>query len=86
MLSKQKTAYEIDHCDWSSDVALPISQSCLTLCDPMNRSSQASLSITNSRSSNSRLLIPKNWLSQSLGKGCETLYLPPSTPCRLLCF
>ena len=23
---KQKTAYEIDHCDWSSDVALPISR------------------------------------------------------------
>ena len=28
-----------------------VAQSCLTLCDPMNRSSQASLSITNSQSS-----------------------------------
>ena len=39
-------------CTWSCSVQFSsVSQSCPTLCDPMNRSSQASLSITNSRSS-----------------------------------
>ena len=32
---KQKTAYEMVVCDWSSDVCS--SDLCLTLCDPMNR-------------------------------------------------
>ena len=34
-----------------SDQIRSVTQSCPTLCDPMNRSTQASLSITNSRSS-----------------------------------
>ena len=66
----------------------PVAQSCLTLCDPMNRS-KPGLPVHHQLpefTQNSRLLILKNWLSQSLGKGCEPLYLPPSTSCRLLCF
>ena len=64
----------------------PVAQSCLTLCDPMNRS-KPGLPVHHQLpefTQNSRLLILKNWLSQSLGKGCEPLYLPPSTSCRLL--
>ena len=30
---KQKTAYEIDHCDWSSDVSLPISSTSFVCSD-----------------------------------------------------
>ena len=37
-----------------------VAQSCPTLCDPMNHSSQASLSITNSRSS-PKLMSPSRW-------------------------
>ena len=36
--SKQKTAYEMYICDWSSDVCSSDLQSCPSLCDPRDRS------------------------------------------------
>ena len=54
-----------------------VTQSCPTLCDPMNHSTQASLSITNSRSSPKRMAIesvmPPNHLLL-----CHLLLLLPS--------
>ena len=54
-----------------------VTQSCPTLCDPMNHSSQASLSITNSRSPpkpmSIKLMIPSNCLIL-----CRPLLLRPS--------
>ena len=56
-----------------------VTQSCLTLCDPMNRSSQASLSITNSRSS-LRLRSIKSVMPSSHLILCHPLLLLPSIP------
>ena len=57
-----------------------VTQLCLTLCDPMNHSTQASLSITNSRSllklMSIKLLIP----SSSLILCRPLLLLPPIPP------
>ena len=54
-------------------------QSCLTLCDPMNQAQQASLSITNSRSSlkltSIKSVMPSNHLIL-----CRPLLLLPSIP------
>ena len=55
-----------------------VAQSCLTLCDPMDCSTQASLSITNSWSllkfMSTELVMPSNHLIL-----CRPLLLPPST-------
>ena len=55
-----------------------VAQSCLTLCDPMDYSTQASLSITNSWSllkfMSTELVMPSNHLIL-----CRPLLLPPST-------
>ena len=55
-----------------------VAQSCLTLCDPMDCSTQASLSITNSWSllkfMSTELVMPFNHLIL-----CRPLLLPPST-------
>ena len=55
-----------------------VAQSCPTLCDPMNRS-QASLSITNSRSS-LRLTTIESVISSSHLILCRPLLLPPIPP------
>ena len=56
-----------------------VTRSCLTLCDPMNRSSQASLSITNSRSSlklkSIQSVMPSNHLIF-----CRPIFLQPPIP------
>ena len=58
-----------------------VAQSCLTLCDPMNRSSQASPSVTNSRSS-PKLICIKSMMPSSHLILCHPLLLlspvPPS--------
>ena len=54
-----------------------VSQSCLTLCDPMNRTCQASLSITNSQSS-LRLTSIQSVMPSSHLIFCRPLLLPPS--------
>ena len=56
-----------------------VAQSCLTLCDPMNRSTQASLSITNSRSS-LRLTSIKSMMPSSHLILCHPLLLLPPIP------
>ena len=55
-----------------------VAQLCLTLCDPMNRS-QASLSVTISRSSLRLMSIESVMLSSHLIMGCP-LFLPPVPP------
>ena len=57
-----------------------IAQSCPTLCDPMNRSSQASLSITNSRSSFRLASIESVMPSSHLILCRPLLFLPPILP------
>ena len=56
-----------------------VTQSCPTLCDPMNRSTQASLSITNSwslpRLMSINLVMPSSHLIL-----CHPLLLPPPSP------
>ena len=54
-----------------------VTQSCPTLCNPMNRSTQASLSITNSRSSLKVMSIKSVMPSSHLFLCCP-LFLPPS--------
>ena len=55
-------------------------QSCPTLCDPMNRTRQASLSITNSRSSLRLMSIESVMPSSHLILCCPLLLLPPIPP------
>ena len=57
-----------------------VAQSCPTLCDPMNRSTQASLSITNSRSSLRLMSIESVMPSSHLILGRPLLLLPPIPP------
>ena len=57
-----------------------VAQSCLTLCDPMNRSSQASLPITNSWSSLRLTSIESVMPSSHLILCCPLLLLPPIPP------
>ena len=57
-----------------------VSQSCLTLCDPINRSCQASLSITNSRSSLKLMSIKSVMPSSHLILCRPLLLLPPIPP------
>ena len=56
-----------------------VAQSCLTLCDPMNRSTQHSLSITNSRSS-LRLMSTESVMPSSHLILCRPLLLLPPIP------
>ena len=56
-----------------------VTQSCLTLCDPMNPSTPASLSITNSRSS-LRLTSIESVMPSSHLILCHPLLLPPIPP------
>ena len=62
-----------------SDQIRSVTQSCLTLCDPMNHSSQASLFITNSQSSlrltSIELVMPSSHLIL-----CRPLLLLPPIP------
>ena len=57
-----------------------VAQSCPTLCDPMNRTRQASLSITNSRSSLRLASIESVMPSSHLILGHPLLLLPPIFP------
>ena len=57
-----------------------VPQSCPTLCDPMNRSTQASLSSTNSRSSFKLMSIKSVMPSSHLILGRPLLLLPPLLP------
>ena len=57
-----------------------VAQSCPTLCDPMNHSSQASLSITNSRSSLRLTSIESVMPSSHLILCHPLLLLPPIPP------
>ena len=54
-----------------------VAQSCLPLCDPMNRSTKASLSITNSRNL-SKLMSIESVIPSSHLILCHPLLLPPS--------
>ena len=54
-----------------------VSQSCPTLCDPMNRSTPGSLSITNSRCSLKLTSIESVMPSSHLTLSCPLLLLPP---------
>ena len=56
-----------------------VSQSCPALCDPMNRSTQASLSITNSQSS-LKLMSIKSVMPSSHLILCHPLFLLPPIP------
>ena len=56
-----------------------VAQLCPTLCDPMNRSTQASLSITNSRSS-LKLMFVESVMPSSHLILCHPLLLLPPTP------
>ena len=57
-----------------------VTQSCPTLCDPMNRSTQASLSIINSQSSPKLMCIESVMPSSHLILCCPLLLLPPIPP------
>ena len=57
-----------------------VAQSCTTLCNPRNRSNQASLSITNSRSSLKLTSIESVMPSSHLILGCPLLLLPTISP------
>ena len=57
-----------------------VAQSCLTLCDPMNAACQASLSITNSRTSLKFTSIESVMPSSHLILGRQLLLLPPIPP------
>ena len=56
-----------------------VAQLCPTLCNPMNHSSQASLSITNSRSS-PKLMSIKSVMPSNHLLFCHPLILPPISP------
>ena len=57
-----------------------VAQSCLTLCDPMNRSTPGLLSITNTRSSPRLTSIESVMPSSHLILCCPLLLLPPIPP------
>ena len=59
---------------------ISVAQSCLTLCDPMNCSTQASLSITNSQSSPKLMSIESVMSSSHLILYHPLLLLPPIPP------
>ena len=63
-----------------SKVFSSVAQSCPTLCDPMNRTRQASLSITNSRSSLKLTSIESGMPSSHLILCRPLLLLPPILP------
>ena len=63
-----------------SDQIRSVSQSCPTLCDPMNGACQASLSITNSRSSLRIMSIESVMPSSRLIVCRPLLLLPPNSP------
>ena len=63
----------------NQDSVSSVTQSCPTLCDPMNRSTQASLSITNSQSS-LRLMSIKSVRPSSHLILCHPLLLLPPIP------
>ena len=62
-----------------------VAQSCPTLCDPMNRARQASLSITNSWSSPKLMCIESVMPSSHLIL-CHPLLLPPPLPTSIWVF
>ena len=64
---------------WSSVQFSSVTQSCLTLCDPINRSIQASLSITNTQSS-FKLMSIKSVMPFSHLILCHPLLLLPPIP------
>ena len=68
------------HLMFSSVQFSSVAQSCPTLCDPMNHSTQASLSITNSRSSLRLAFIESVMPSSHLILGRPLLLLPPIPP------
>ena len=57
-----------------------VTQSCPTLCDPMNRSTPGLLSVTNSRSSPKLMCIESVMPSSHLTLCCLLLLLPPIPP------
>ena len=65
---------------WSSVQFSSVTQSCLTLCDPINRSIQASLSITNTQSSFKLMSIKSVMPSSHLILCHPLLLLPPIPP------
>ena len=64
---------------WSSVQFSSVTQSCLTLCDPINRSIQASLSITNTQSS-FKLMSIKSVMPSKHFILCRPLLLLPPVP------
>ena len=66
-----------------SDQIRSVAQSCPTLCDPMNRSTPASLSITNSRSSLRLTSIESVMPSSHLILCRPLLLLPPIVICHI---
>ena len=62
------------------DEFISVTQSCPTLCDPMNRSTPASLSITNSQSSLKLMVIESVMPSNYLILCCPLLFLPSIFP------
>ena len=77
---------QIANIRWIIEKALSeVAQSCPTLCDPMNRSMQASLSITNSRSS-LRLMSIQSVMPSSHLILCHPLLLLPPIPPRITVF
>ena len=70
---------------WSSVQFSSVTQSCLTLCDPINRSIQASLSITNTQSS-FKLMSIKSVMPFSQLSLCRPLILLPPIPPSITVF
>ena len=66
--------YQFGHC------SVQFTQSCLTLCDPMNHSIQASLSITNSQSPHKLTSIESVMSSNHLILCCPLFLLPSIFP------
>ena len=69
-----------EHKDGDSVTVSSVTQSCLTLCDPMNRARQASLSTTNSQSLLKLLPIESVMPSSHLILCRPLLLLPPIPP------
>ena len=65
---------------YSSVQLSSVAQSCPTFCDPMNRSTPVSLSITNSQSSPKPMSIESVMPSSHLILGCPLLLPPPIPP------
>ena len=66
--------------DQSVQSVISVAQSCLTLCNPMNHSTQASLSITNSQSSLKLMSVEWVMPSSRLILCCPLLLLLPIPP------